>query len=153
MNRDVCGGFLEAIALLNNGCNHGSEYTLEALPDAPSLDDSLATYFSSMSTSLVARQPAVAWNIRTELLPDDWTAELETVLRRWFFAQEYSPTVDPDGASGTVAHFLGHLRATVGDARVHRVLVSPPMWYECVWEDFAFDAPGGRWLLHLGWSD
>lgn len=153
MNRDVCNGFLDAMALLNNGCNHGSEYTLDALPEAASLESSLASYFSSMSTSLVPRQRAAAWNIRTELLPDAWAAEVEEVLRRWFFAQEFSPPVDPAGASGIAARFLGHLRATVGEAKAYRVLVSPPMWYECAWEDYAFDAPGGRWLLHLGWSD
>jgi hypothetical protein len=123
------------------------------LPKATSLDDSLASYFSSMSTSRVPPQPAAAWNIQTESLQVGWTAELEVVLRRWFFAQEFSPTVDPDLASGVVAHFLGHLRETVGDARAYRVRVSPPMWYECVWEDYVFDARGGRWLLHLGFSD
>jgi hypothetical protein len=153
MNGDVCNGFLEALALLNDGCNHGSEYTLEALPQAPSLDDSLASYFSSMSTSRVPPQPAAAWNIQTELLPGGWATELEVVLRQWFFAQEFSPTVDPDLASGVVARFLGHLRETIGDARAYRVRVSPPIWYECVWEDYAFEARGGRWLLHLGFSD
>jgi hypothetical protein len=153
MNRDVCNGFLEAIALLNNGCNHGSEYTLEALPHAATLDDSLAAHFSSMNTSLVWQQPAAAWNIQTEALQGVWTAELKIVLRRWFFEQEFSPTVDPDGASGIVAHFLGLLCEAIGDARAYRVQVSPPMWYECVWEDYAFDAPDGRWLLHLGFSD
>jgi hypothetical protein len=146
-------GFLETIALSNDGCNHGSEYTLEALPKATSLDDSLASYFSSMSTSRSPPQSAAAWNIQTEPLQGAWTAELEVVLRRWFFAQEFSPTVDPDLASGVVAHFLGHLRETVSDASAYRVRVSPPMWYECVWEDYAFDARGGRWLLHLGFSD
>jgi hypothetical protein len=87
------------------------------------------------------------------LLQGAWAAELEVVFRRWFFAQEFSPTVDADVASGVVAHFLGHLRETVGDAMAYRVRVSPPMWYECVWEDYAFDARGGWWLLHLGFSD
>ena len=38
-------------------------------------------------------------------------------------------------------------------ARAYRVQVSPPMWYECVWEDYVFEAGDGRWLLHLGFSD
>lgn len=153
MNRDVCNGFLDAIALLNDGCNHGSEYTLEVLPTAASLDESLASYFSSMSTSRVSPQPAAAWKIQTESLEGDWKAELEVVLRRWFFAQEFSPKVDPELTSGVVMRFLDHLRETIGDARVYRVRVSPPMWYECMWEDYAFDARSGRWLLHLGFSD
>ena len=153
MNRDMCNGFLEALALLNDGCNHGTEYTFEALPKATALDDSLASYFSSMSTSRMPPQSAAAWNIQTESLQGAWTAELEVVLRRWFFAQEFSPTVDPDVASGVVARFMGYLRETVGEVTVYRVRVSPPMWYECVWEDYAFDGRGGRWLLHLGFSD
>jgi hypothetical protein len=153
MSRDVCSGFLEALARLNDGCNHGTEYTFEALPEATSLDDSLESYFSSMSTSRVPPQSAAAWNIQTESLHGAWTAELEVALRRWFFAQEFSPMVDPDVASGVVACFLSHLRETVGDAKAYRVRVSPPMWYECVWEDYALDARGGRWLLHFGFSD
>jgi len=151
MNHNVCNGFLEALGLLNSGVNHGCEYTLEFLPKAASLDDALALYYASMSTSRVPAQPAAAWDIQTESLPTAWTGELEAILHRWFFAQEFSPSADC--AADVVARFLKRLRETVGDSSAHRVQVSPPMWYECVWEDYAFDGTIDRWLLHLGFSD
>ena len=153
MNRDVCNGFLEALALLNDGTNHGSEYTLEQLPEAASLAESLAAHFASLSADATPPQPASAWNIQVEAMQSDWPLELAPVLREWFFAQEFSPSVDPDVASGLVAQFMEHLRASVVDATAHRVRVSPPVWYECWWQDTAFESQGARWLLHLGFSD
>ena len=52
-----------------------------------------------------------------------------------------------------IAEFIAQLRSVVDEASVFEVHVVPPMWYECVWQDFAFDGGNRRWLLHLGFSD
>lgn len=153
MSLDLCNGFLDAIALLNDGANHGTTYTIEPLPPAASLDSSLATYFSAMSTSRVPPQPAEKWQIRMTGFDDDWAQALRQILHRWFFNEEFSPQVDPQIAENVVERFLAHLRATIGSAKVFQVDVTPPMWYECLWQDVAFDSRDGRWLLHLGFSD
>jgi hypothetical protein len=151
MNLDVCNGLLEAIALFNDGSNHAATYTMQTLPAATSLDASLAAYFSAMSTSRVPAQPAEEWHIRTREL--DGGEAFRQIAHHWFFRQEFSPKVDNWMAENVVATFVAHIQSTVGNAKLFRVRVSPPMWYECVWEDVAFDAQGGRWLLHLGFSD
>ena len=151
MNLDVCNGLLEAIALFNDGSNHAATYTMQTLPAATSLDASLAAYFSAMSTSHVPAQPAEEWHIRTREL--DGGEAFRQIAHHWFFRQEFSPKVDNWMAENVVATFVAHIQSTVGNAKLFRVRVSPPMWYECVWEDVAFDAQGGRWLLHLGFSD
>jgi hypothetical protein len=153
MSLDVCSGFLEALAILNDGVNHVSSYTVERLPGAVSLDSSLASYFASMETSNDPPQPADRWQIRTASIEGDWAAVLRHASHRWFFEQEFSPKTDPDVAEGVVREFLQHLHSVVGDARTFKVQVAPPMWYECAWEDFAFESQGGRWLLHFGFSD
>lgn len=155
MSLDLCCGFLEALALLNDGVNHGSSYTIERLPAAATLDASLALYFAAIHTSIAAPQPAEHWGIRAADIADDWAQVLQKSFRRWFFEQEYSPTIDPHIADNVVSQFLQYLRSTVGDAKAFRVTVEPPLWYECVWEDFAFGSRSGaeRWLLHFGFSD
>jgi len=153
MHFDSCNGFLNAIALFNDGANHASTYTMELLPAASSLDSSLATYFSAMSTSHVPPQPAEKWQIQTTELDDDWAQALRQVAHHWFFEQAFSPKVDQTIAENVVETFLAHVRAIVGDAKAFQVDVSPPMWYEGVWQDLAFDSQQGRWLLHFGVSD
>ncbi len=153
MPQDVCNSFLDALALLNGGADHGCSYVIERLPDAVSLDASLALYFESMSTSNTPPQQAERWGIRRVTLPADWTELLARAGRRWFFEQDFSPKTDSVVVEEIVRRFLWHLQSVVGDASACSVEVEPPMWYECVWEDFAFESRGGRWLLHFGFSD
>ncbi len=53
----------------------------------------------------------------------------------------------------TLNDFMNCLDSIVGVSSVFEVNVDPPMWYECVWQDFAFDGDAGRWFLHFGFSD
>lgn len=153
MSLDSCSGFLDALAFLNAGHDHVPEYSIVRLPPAASFRSTLEAHFASLSTSLVAAQPASAWHIELSRVPGDWTEIMASVVRRWFFEQRFSPRVDPDVADGIVARFMELFRDVVGDSNAYTVTVAPPMWYECTWQDFAFESPTGTWLLHFGFSD
>jgi hypothetical protein len=153
MSLDSCNAFLEAFALLNSGVNHGTSYSLCPLPEAVSLDAALAQYFSLMCTSRMPPHPAESWNIRKTELAGNFSQILTAIAQRWFFSQQYSPKVDKDVGSDIVERFNSYLGAVVGKPHVFKIEISPPMWYECFWEDIAFDSQGRRWLLHFGWSD
>ena len=154
MSIEKCNGFLEAMALLNEGVNCGPTYTVELLPEAPSLEEALALYFSSQSTSNVPEQPAQAWGIRIQPLDADWRLGLEKVIHGWFFDIEYSPVTKFDGVSRMVtAAFMDLLVKLIAGGAAFGVHVSPPMWYEMTWRDFAFDCGNKRYLLHFGISD
>lgn len=144
--------FLECLADANDGTNHGSTYALYELPPADALHAAVDLYFSRLSTSNLSAQPAENWRIR--LMPvHDYLEALSVLARQWFYNQEYSPRVGLARSEETVSEFIAQLRSVVGDASVFEVHVEPPMWYECHWQDFAFDGPSHRWLLHLGFSD
>lgn len=144
---------LSEIAEANNGCNHGSDYSLDELPLADSMMHALGSYFSEFSTSNVQRQPPECWNIRTVPLTDPET-QLRAVVKRWFYEMDFSPSADEATVERSVNDFLGRLNSIVDFSNVFEVSVDPPMWYECDWQDFAFDnGAGGRWLLHFGFSD
>ncbi|HEX4796830.1 MAG TPA: hypothetical protein VH370_23765 [Humisphaera sp.] len=144
--------FLERLGEANEGTNHGSEYALYELPDADALQAALDLYFSRLSTSNSPAQPAENWRIRLTPVRDSREA-ISLLARHWFYEQEYSPRIDPARSEETVSEFMAQLRSVVGDAAVFEVQVAPPMWYDCVWQDFAFDGGSQRWLLHLGFSD
>jgi hypothetical protein len=143
---------LEQIGEANDGADHGSQYALYQLPFADTLQEALGGYFSGLSTSNCRAQPAERWNIRSTPVYDSDEA-LRLVARHWFYELEYSPNVDAVHAETIIADFLTLLRSVVADASVFEVRVAPPMWYDCVWQDFAFDGGKQRWLLHLGFSD
>lgn len=143
---------LEKMGRENDGTNHGSEYTLVRLPPADSLAQALDLYFSAMSTSNSPAVPAENWKIKTNQL-NNADQRLRSSAEYWFFQLEFSPEVDPATSTEVLDRFMELLQATVGDADVYEVTVEPPMWYECSWQVFAFDAGSKRWLLHLGFSD
>lgn len=151
---EACNAFLEVIALLNNGPDHSSSYGIESLPDALCIGESLRLYFSGNSTNTVPPQPAEHWHIRQIPIEGDWVLPIKKAAHRWFFEQRFSPSLQRDYVRDDfVDRFLQHLCALVGAATACRVETSPPMWYECVWDDFAFSTCGNFWLLHFGFSD
>lgn len=152
MSQDQLNNLLARLGEANDGINHGSDYAMYELPGADALLDALNRYFSRLSTSNSPAQPAEEWCIRITPVHDSREA-LRLVARNWFYQQEYSPKVDQAQADITISEFVSLLHSVVGDASVFEVQVTPPIWYECVWQDFAFDRGSRRWLLHLGFSD
>ena len=143
---------LAEIAEANDGVNHSSDYSLNMLPPAESMQLALEAYFSAMSTSNSDPQPPERWNIRTREVTDV-TRYLLAATRRWFYDLEFSPKLDRVTAERTIKEFMDRLVSIVGTSKVFEVKVHPPMWYECVWQDFVFDGGNCRWFLHFGFSD
>lgn len=150
--QQVLNEMLERLARENDGCNHGSEYAIYALPNACSLKDSLDLYFSHLNTSDHPSLPPDRWNIRTQVV-EDFDKTIGDAARFWFYELEFSPKVDSSVAIQTISEFLNKLLAAVGDASAFVVQVTPPIWYECTWQDFAFNGGDRYWLLHFGFSD
>jgi hypothetical protein len=152
MSLNQLNELLADLGAANDGTNHGSEYALYELPGAETLQEALDRYFSQLSTSISPAHSAEKWRIRTTPVPDSCEA-LRLVARHWFYEQEYSPNVDRAHAEKTISEFIAQLRSVVDETSVFEVHIAPPIWYECVWQDFAFDGGNQRWLLHLGFSD
>ncbi|MBI1375609.1 MAG: hypothetical protein GC159_23105 [Phycisphaera sp.] len=153
MNLEYCNGFLAACAAINNGTNHGCDYVIDCLDEADSLDDALAMYFSSMSTSLVPQQSADRWNITKSTVMGSWKTVIERRCHHWFFEQQYSPRFSGESREAMVSRFIECFSQVLRPTTVHKIEVVPPMFYECAWEDFAFESGASRWLLHFGISD
>ena len=149
---ETINSLLAEIAEANDGMNHGSDYSFVVLPAADSMTLALDAYFSAMSTSYSPPQPPERWNIRTTELAEA-KPRLLAAAKHWFYELEFSPTVDDASAKQTLNEFMNGLISIVGTSIVFEVNVDPPMWYECVWQDFAFDGEAGRWFLHFGFSD
>ena len=149
---EYINSLLEQMGNVNNGANHGSDYSLDELPAADSMTVALETYFSYLSTSNSPSQPPGRWNIRTEQM-DDASSIVADAARHWFYELEFSPAVDDATSDKTLGDFIRNLSSIVDMSSAVQVKVDPPMWYECTWQDFAFESDVGRWLLHFGFSD
>lgn len=143
---------LAEVARANVGGDLSCYYSLGTLPPAESIARSLDAYFSAMKTSNSPPQTPQCWNIRTTELKDP-KIQLIAATRRWFYELDFSPKVDAVTAERSINEFMKILQTMVGDSRVFEVYVDPPMWYDCDWQDFAFDGGDTRWFLHFGFSD
>ncbi len=152
MSLDRLNRLLLELGDANDGTDHASQYGLYELPFAGTLQEALGRYFSQMWTSNVPPQPAERWHIRSTPIQDSDDV-LRLVARYWFYELRFSPRVEPAESENVISEFMRHLRFVVGDALVFEVHVTPPMWYECMWQDFAFDGGNKKWLLHFGFSD
>ncbi|MBB6048959.1 hypothetical protein [Armatimonas rosea] len=144
-------GMLELMALLSSGPDCQPTYELTLLPPAANLAEALEQYFSSLSTSLSPKQPASAWNIRTEPCTP---SQLRESWAKWFWQEYHSPPItDAHKREFILDRLWETIEVALGDVALHQVLTDPPIFYECHWEDFALVSSSGVWLLHLGSSD
>ena len=156
MSIERANTYLEAFSALNDGPDHGTDYSLARLTDADSLENALRAFFGSYHTSRILPQDPDHWHIRLDGIAGDWAERVKSALRRWFFQEQYSPKIAQEfAAENCINACVGHLKSAVGECRAYEVFVSPPpnMWYECVWQDFAFTNKSSHWLLHFGFSD
>lgn len=144
-------GMLEVMALLNSGPDCQPVYQIVLLPIAQNLEGSLNTYFSSLSTSQTPKKIMSDWHIRTvpcteSQLRESWT--------EWFWNQSYSPHItDSYKRELILDHFWHAVSNALGEVALYQVHTVPPLFYECIWDDFALVSASGSWLLHLGISD
>jgi hypothetical protein len=145
---------LEKIAILNDGVNHVSEYAIYRLKESDSIDDSIAAYFASLYTSSTSPKTAESWHIRCKLIPE-WKNTVGGVFLDWFFRQAFSPNFKAAEEKAYISTCIDLIEAKMGEGKVevYEVFVDPPMWYDCIWQDFIFKSCNGTWLLHLGFSD
>lgn len=153
MSLESCNAYLEALELLNEGCNHGCTYCVDLLSGIGDVHRSLDVYFGESSTSRDPPQSPERWKIRTVELGKTWRPRIESATTRWFFQTLFSPKVEHETQRFVVRGFVDRLAAVVGDTLAFEVHTTPPMFYECAWEDFAFSSANSNWLLHFGVSD
>lgn len=161
MSIEQTNAYLDALAVLNDGPDHISEYTVCQLRRAPSLSEALSLHFSSLCTSdRNPPQPAELWHIKVEPISSPWRPKLALACEHWFFDQQFSPKGDfsPTGncrwtRQNVVETFLEYLERSIGHADAFEVKVSPPMFYQCIWQEFAFASNREHWLLHFGFFD
>ncbi|MFC4157794.1 hypothetical protein [Chitinimonas lacunae] len=148
-------GFLDALALLNDASGHRSNYRVEPLPPALDLRLALKQYFAARHPGTEAASLEVSWHIRHSALDRNWPNILRPILKHWFFEQHFSPLPiqHSNGQALVVTRFIERLLDCFGPCELHEIFVTPPIWYDSHWQDFAIvSADGQRWLLHLGFS-
>jgi hypothetical protein len=145
---------LEMFGYLNEGCDHVPDYGLCRLSDGGTLQEALGAHFGSLYTSHSQPQPAANWAIRVAPPASDWAQIIACAVSHWFFDQRFSPAVSHESVKNSIVErFVALVREELGEPTVQEVFVTPPMFYDLVWQDFVLATDRGRWLLHLGFAD
>ena len=148
MSIDICNGYLEVLASLNEGCDHACEYQISALDSAVNVHTAVVSYLSSRGQIFSAERIAVI------KIPGDWQPQIRAACMRWFFEQTYSPSTKGESLKqNAVVGFLSHLSTVVGRSEAFEIAGPDTMLPAIIWEAYAFSSNGKNWLLHFGWSD
>lgn len=155
MSLDHCQGMLDALALLNSeAADLCAIYELVRLPEAPELAMALGLRVEDHALNAIspARElPAPLWRIATT--PCE-RAQLEDICQRWFFSSRHMQAA-PGGRfrANLVAAFIESLDDMLAGYAMHKVTMTPPMWYAIHWDEIAFERGADRYLLHFSHSD
>jgi hypothetical protein len=148
MSIDICKGYLEAFACLNEGINHACEYTIERLDG--NMDLQTAVVLHLLNSGLRGDQR----EIELVPMPGDWRPKITTVITRWFFEKDCSPaTQGMSSQHNAVIGFINHLAELVGKAEVFQVAGTATATWAIEWEGYAFSNQGNHWLLQFSWTD
>jgi hypothetical protein len=146
-------GFLHAFAWFNNKTNYGYTFTLDVLPRPTSVREAVEQHFEGDLESL------------TLTAVEDWRLHVKDLLARWLFEFRNPVTdhlKDPRQSFSLFhEHFremlltevLGRFSDAVHPKAVWKVDVRTLGWYECWYEDLAFEESDCVLYLHLGHSD
>lgn len=140
--------FLEVIALMNLGADHGPTYALYELENIGNIVDDIENYFK-----LGTLDQNVNWQVKTDLYDGNWENLVRAKATKWFFEERYSPKVEDWVMTILLETFLRHLKTATQAQSAYRLQTNPAEFYEVVWEDLILEANGKHWLLHFGWSD
>lgn len=88
-------GFLQAMALVNVGTNHGCWYLIEPVERLETFEKSLDSHFASFFEWLSKRYPHSQQKLQVELLPE-WKTPVTQVVHHWFFESDCSPSLHED---------------------------------------------------------
>ena len=148
MSIDICNGYLEALASLNEGCDHACEYGLEILDSDTNVQTAVISYLSRRG------QISTEERIEVSPMPTDWQPKIKAAVARWFFEQTFSPSTKGEWLKeNVVVGFASHLTAVVGEAEVFEIIGPDTVFPAIIWEAYAFANNGKNWLLHFGWHD
>lgn len=146
-------GFLKAFALFNDKCDHGYTFLLDRLPKAASLRESIEPYFGDDATKVVLSSV------------ENWSQAVAAKLKHWLFQFQASDFAQLEDRSKrfSLSHdcwreseiqlVVKKLEDVIHPIAVWKVEVEPKGFYECEWDDIAFETAAGSYLLHLGVSD
>ena len=147
-------GFLCAFEEINLRSDHIYTFTIDRLERRATLEETLGAYVGGIKT--VALQPIDSW--RDDLIP---------VVERWLFAFQIDTTTgaaeqtrpgssalrDPRRRAELAAALLEEVAQTIAPVQVWSVQFEVDGFYECEWNDTAFEAEDAIYVLHLGVSD
>jgi hypothetical protein len=146
-------GFLEAFARLNDKADHSYTFTFDWLPKPQDIGSAIKAWFDGQATK-----------VATTLI-EEWSPEVRNIFRRWLFQYQVSTKdhlVDPNntfslshdsGREALLDHVMMAIGRVVQPLSVWKVNVETIGFYECAWEDIAFEGADFSYLLHLGVSD
>ena len=146
-------GFLHAFEWFNHKTNYVAALTLDVLPKPGTVRQAVEAHFEGDLKDLT-------------LAPvEDWPAFVRGLLGRWLF-QLGEPSMDhlvDPRRSFSLSHdrfreemldeMMARLAGAVRPTAVWTARVQTRGWYECSYEDVAFEEPDRVLYLHAGWSD
>lgn len=145
--------FLKAIALLNVGSNHGTDFLLIELDKVGSLHQDLEAYFDSLIPPSAREANAKDWGIEVEECLGKWEDVIRPGAQKWFFDGRFSPRADQHKADSVIDTFIDLLRQDTKAEWLYRLSITPPVFYQILWDDYVLESGQQRWILHFGLSD
>jgi hypothetical protein len=146
-------GFLHAFAWFNHKTNYGYTFTLDVVPKPGSVREAIEGHFRGTLEELT-------------LAPvEDWPGFVRGLLGRWLFQFDDRTRDHLKDPRKSFSLFNNHCRGMLLDEAMGRLsrVVSPQAvwkvevgtrgWYECCYEDLAFEEAGRVVYLHAGFSD
>lgn len=151
LNLDCINGYLTAMRCLNAGPNHYCDYSMNLLDNKGNFTDTLAHHFQSITDGKGQCFDAKLWQINPKPITVD---EFIQQIDKWFFKQNYSPTLHKENNNWGVSSFIDILSPLeLNKCYLYEIETTPPMWYATQWCDLLLVYQNDHYLLHFDLDD
>ena len=151
LNLDCINGYLTAMCCLNAGPNHYCDYSMNLLDNKGNFTDTLAHHFQPITNGQGQCFDAKLWQINPKPITVD---EFIQQIDKWFFKQNYSPTLHKENNNRGVSGFIDILSPLeLNKCYLYEIETTPPMWYATQWCDLLLVYQNDHYLLHFDLDD
>lgn len=151
LNLDCINGYLTAMCCLNAGPNHYCDYSMNLLDNKGNFTDTLAHHFQPITNGQGQCFDAKLWQINPKPITVD---EFIQQIDKWFFKQNYSPTLHQENKNRGVSGFIDTLLPIVlSQCYLYEIETTPPIWYATQWCDLLLVYQNDHYLLHFDLDD
>ncbi len=161
MSLETCNTYLALMAMLNDGSDHASDFTITPLEQSLPIEKAVSVFLDQEYSERtyyghfpLPTKKKINFEFTLVETKGEWREELKKVAKHWFFEDFCSPKISHDlSQENVVNEFIRQIESLTGIPKMYAISMHFDLHPFPFWDGYVFSSDQGLWILQFGWSD